>query len=122
MRYIKSIIIFLVLINASANAMIEDNIGKEYYEEDCASSCHQADPRIGHTGLVILNRFDLRSQILTCSSNYAPFWDKEERSAVVDYLYSTFYKKQYAQEEIEKEESIMFNCEKKVKSPFTHDF
>lgn len=121
MCYLKQILIFTVFVGVIN--VTNANVGKEYYEEDCASSCHASDPREGHVNLVILNRFDLRSQIKACSSRFAPFWEREERDAVVDYLYSNFYKEQYAKEEVEKEESILFNCEKKFQSsPRKDDF
>ena len=121
MNYLKPVLIFLVFVNLSVNA--DEDMGREFYEEDCASSCHKPDPRDGHVNLVILNRFDLRSQVKTCSQLYAPFWDIEERSAVVDYLYANFYKKQHAAEQIEDSEKIMFDCQKNFppKSPFFDD-
>ena len=117
MNYLKPILVFFVLFNTPANA--DESLGKEYYEEDCASSCHKPDPRDGHVNLVILNRFDLRSQVKSCSQRFAPFWEREERSDVVDYLYHNFYKKQYLAEEIEDLEDLIFNCQKKFppKSP-----
>jgi hypothetical protein len=41
----------------------------------------------------------------------------------VDYLYANFYKEQYAAEQIEDSEKIMFDCQKNFppKSPFDAD-
>jgi hypothetical protein len=121
MNYLKTILLGFVLFNISANA--DENLGKEYYEEDCASSCHKPDPREGHVNLVILNRFDLRSQVQSCSQRFAPFWEWGERSAVVDYLYATFYKEQHAAEVIEDLENTLFDCEKNFpgKDPMNDD-
>ncbi len=66
-------------------------IGKDLYIEDCYSNCHKGDPRNDHVGLVILNRFDLRSIIKSCSNHFAPYWSYEERGLVIDYLYETYY-------------------------------
>lgn len=85
-------IIFLLTQSINADS------GQELYEEDCAFSCHQPDPRLGHVALVISDRFDLRSQIKTCSNNFAPFWSEEERVSVTDYLYKTYYVAQYDHE------------------------
>jgi hypothetical protein len=66
-------------------------IGKELYIEDCYSNCHKGDPRDDHVGVMILNRFDLRSIIKSCSNHFAPYWSYDERSLVIDYLYETYY-------------------------------
>jgi hypothetical protein len=66
-------------------------IGKELYIEDCYSGCHKGDPRDDYVALVILNRFDLRSIIKSCSNHFAPYWSYDDRSLVIDYLYETYY-------------------------------
>jgi hypothetical protein len=117
-------LISLAFLTISVNADEYDQYpGKEYYEEDCSSSCHQPDPRMGHVRMVILDRFDLRAQVKSCSQRFAPFWEIEERDAVVNYLYPNFYPVQYAAEQVELLENIIFNCQNKFpqKSPMEGD-
>ena len=90
----KFLISLLLLITTPAMAELsakELAIGKELYIEDCYSNCHKGDPRDDHVGVMILNRFDLRSIIKSCSNHFAPYWSYDERSLVIDYLYETYY-------------------------------
>lgn len=85
----KIILAFLLLVTHTT--VFAGDSGKDLYKEDCYSNCHKGSPRDDYTGMVILDKFDLRSIVISCSNHFAPFWSQEERGSVIDYLYRNYY-------------------------------